>query len=537
MIISEIKVLTSSVQDIFGTITGVITLSSNSRSDKTIISTKWTTDILSGTANNLYPDTGGTFIPLIENQDLTLFFSWINIENIAVTLTVTDEEGKESTSSIWIANDMTYPNPDYWLFYGIKIDEVILPNGLVEFTPSPFVIDLLTSTDISDISTFDVFTFDKYNNGIDITNSSINPTTFQGIYTELFTFNTTKLTNTNFTGGYPIDLQSYVIPMFNPTILNAKDLILTNINDECSSISAYSEIKSYIDKLSGRTNNNTMSELRVELITNCCEKNTYSLAPHYNFDLSISGCTAVITPPTQATINGNLYDIYTYTLTIAGISNTVVSSITVSDISNTFVITNPTTMTITGLKYYIPVGLLPQYDAAFNIIVMNIAGHSYSFDYTVSGDSLLSCSDRLLDLDITYPELPCGIEIVENTDNTSLLFNSTAYGETSCSMEDTLTDGIYQVNLLYNNLNNERISNCIFIDCDTYCKVVKALSMECNPIIQILYDSLKYMDNCDILTCQNKCDTYETLVNYLKECDCTLFENNVVKKKGCGCNK
>ena len=43
------------------------------------------------------------------------------------------------------------------------------------------------------------------------------------------------------------------------------------------------------------------------------------------------------------------------------------------------------------------------------------------------------------------------------------------------------------------------------------------------------------MDNCDILTCQQKCDLYETLINYLKECDCTMFENNIIRTKGCGC--
>ncbi len=294
MIISEITLVNSYIVDLYSITTGVLTLKSTSRSNKNIVSEKWTTEIItsSGNPNILIPNTNGIFSPLIENQDLTITFSWEDIEEFIVTLTVTDDEGKESVTSVQIVNDNTYPDPTYWVMYGIKTNDAMLPNGIVEFIPEPYVIDLFTMTDITESNIGETYTFDKYNDTIDVTTSTLYPTTFQGSY-GTDSLKDAKL-SININGGeynQPNDLEAYLIVQFIPTN-GDRDLVLTSEN-ECKELVAYSETKDYLDKLVGRTPNDTMFNLKTDVTINCCNtaKFSFDLAPHYNFTVTSSDCT------------------------------------------------------------------------------------------------------------------------------------------------------------------------------------------------------------------------------------------------------
>lgn len=533
MITANIEIVRSSITNLGGTNVANLQLKSSSVSDKAIILEEWSTSLVSG-AVSFYPNTAGVYTAPERNNRISIDIVGSGLSVILVGLRVTDEDGKQSIaySGILASNINLYPNIlTSFIMSQLDLSNAILPNGLVEFQALYSDTNLITGAVSHVLPALHQYQFDITHDGV------YDQSSLSGAFT--YNYNTTNLYQAAFiVGDY-----SYVQPSFYAKIENPKDLIMSK--DECKTITAYSQTESYLDKVVGRTNNTSMTVLTAEVTRNCCEKVTYDLAPHYNFSATTEVCDTDDGDIPSLTIGGLAYWNYFTQVTISGIDLGIVQTLYYQLTDNVGLTLNTALNKLVFTIYY-PVPELitsPVIPVTRTVEITNTAGFKYILTLELTGVDvdILSCSGVLTDLTVEYPEIPCGIVLTENTNNTSITFDNRVY-DLLCDevpIADFI-DGVYEVTLTYNRLNTEKVSNCIVLLCESFCLVVKALANNCDPIIKILYDALTYADNCDqVITCKNKCDLYEQFVHYLEGCDCFVLTSNRVGKTkgGCNCSK
>ena len=532
MLIPKITYLDNTTGTINGQDIMTISLRESSQTNSVVTSFNWTANVISGpgTASLSNPTDKDVSLIIDNTQDIT----------VEVVLTVTDQNGFTAQTKVGI----TKSGGDVW-FTSVNVNAFVLPGALTEFTvtDAPAII---AGTPIVTVPAYATYNFDKENDTV-IDDTSTAPTTFSNIYTSAATASLNAL------GGIaPFEIFTQVA--FNPIIENPEDLNIS-ITDDCKSITVYSETEDYLSKLIGRGNldNSAMTKLDVTLTKNCCtsEAITVSLCPTY--DLGITQ-PASYTPTGQyfPDYYGNdptrSFELYTAEMTITGIDAAVISSITYTnrgDGTSTTVtsFTEPPQITVDVMiesEEPNPPGyalLDSQVDQTNTIEITTVTGCVYTITYTLSlNGPLVTVMDLTID-SIDYPELPCGVTINEEPFNTTLTIDSN-FGGDNCDAElETFADGIVQVTLNDSGISNESVTACLFVDCETYCLVVEALSNGCNPIIGVLYDALTYSANCPDITCQNLCDLYEIFAAYMDQCNCTVYQNNIVSSgNDCGCN-
>lgn len=528
MLISQIEYLNKTTGVINGQNIMTISLRESSQTNSTISSISWAFGVISGPGTASLSNATDKDVCLIIDNTLDI--------TVSITLTVSDNDGFTSQSRIRIIKSTADV-----IMQGLLVDSFILPDGLVEFTPIDNVV-IIDGSPVINSPAFTEYWFDKENDAVwDIQDNSGVIPTFSNIYTVLTNVKA-KIANTNALVFNEIS--------FKPIIENPRNLVIDSSND-CKILTAYSETKNYLPKLVNRGNldNSEMSCLQVTLTTNCCTANeiVYDLPPTYDLSLSQGVYT-----PSSILIDyfgtGINYYVNLAPITINGIDASLIDTIQYTNrgevsplysISNTNVFNlevlietddpNPPGYPITGSE-------VPQTN---RIIITTKKGFVYEIEYLLDNPyGGVPLQMTLSIISITYPEYPCGITIVNEPSNTVLIVDSHAFNLNDCDNEIiALPDGIYQITLNDSGISNETISNCLFVDCETYCLIIKALANNCSSTIGILYDALSYSKNCDNVSCQNLCDLYETLMNFLEDCDCTIFQNNIVNpSSNCGCS-
>jgi hypothetical protein len=522
MLISQITYIDKTTGTINGQSIMTISLKDTSESNGSIVSRVWAYGVISGP--------GTATISNSSDSDVCLIID--NILDIAVdiTLTVTDSDGFICQTKIQIIKLGINV-----AFYGMNVDAFILPGRLVEFTPIDNV-QAISGAPIFTIPAYSEYWFDKENDGIwDVQDSTGSIPTFNHIYgTSNYK---AKIANLN--------ASVYTEVGFN-TITSGKELVVTSLNN-CTQLSAYSETEDYLSRLLNRGNldNSDMEYLEVTITTNCCrsEATICRIYPLYN--ISISQGTYTNTGINVAAIDWPLscadnYRIFTVPITISGIDVSNIASIQYTNRGITGFTTVTGTLTVTVevmMEGYGPGAICgAQVSQTNTIILTTTQGLVYTIIYTLSEDGGIVSMNLTID-SITTPttdELnPCTLTITEEPSNTVLYLTPENIG-----LVDVFPDGIYQVTINDSGISNETVSGCTFVNCETYCLVIKALANECPTAISILYEALVYSVNCDNVSCQNLCDLYEMLRSLIDECDCTILSNSQPTiSSNCGCNK
>lgn len=527
MIIARITPLIATVNQVVTDYVATITFDSVSSSSNVVINSyEWNT-LLSSGSGFLNPNTNGTSLPAIQTPTLSLSFNFLTVSKIILRLTVTDSENKQSIQTAVITHNSNTLNPEIY-FRTIEVNPILLPQGLTEFRTTVVNKELISDSFITNV--FTTLHFDREYDGIINQTGAIN-TVFSSTYQEECNFNTTYISGT---GGSITSNEVFNTVMFNLVIQNAQDLVI-QLSNECKIVDLYSQTKSYIDQLTGRTANNSMRYLEITAMVNCCksEKIVHKLAPKYTFEITPSQC--VDTGQVFVDPLGNEYEVHTMTITITGINSGYVGSVAYDGIMNP----NTNKLELQLLTFYVPIAPAPDNAQPHVITITTIDNFVYTIniDYqTIIG----LCEKTPVITSVEYPEYPCGLITLNSINETRIILNSHFFNYSECDTNIIpLPDGIYYFQLNNSGLSNQTISNCKFFNCQTYCMVVKAIANKCNLFIKPLYDALVYADNCDIVTCEEKCYMYEILRGYLSECDCLIYENeNKLPdlNTGCGCN-
>jgi hypothetical protein len=533
MLIPKITYLNKTTGTINGQDIMTISLRDDSQTNGDISTISWAFAVLIGPGTaSLSNSTDKDVSLIIDNtQDIT----------VVVTLTVTDSDGFTAQSRIAIIKSGANVS-----FLGHTIDSFVLPNSLTEFTISDDI-QIINGTPVITSPAYGQYDFDKENNLV-IDDTSAVPTTFSNTYT------TNGVTARLSVQGGLAPFILFTEIAFDPVIENPKELVILKA-DDCTTLTVYSETEDYLPKLVGRgdLDNSSMTKLDVTLTRNCCtaEATILTLCPTY--DLAITQTDPYVATGTYLADylgTGIDYEIYEATMTLTGIDAAVISSITYTnrgDTTSTTVtsFTEPPQITVqviietTGLG-----GSLTgvELDQTNTIEITTTTGCIYTITYTLSlAGNIEGGGFTVMNLtldSIDYPELPCGVTITNEPYNTTLTVNSAAFGYTNCDTDvEPLPDGVYTITLNDSGLSNETVTNCVFVDCETYCLVINALANDCPASIGILYDALTYQGNCyDYVSCQNLCDLYEMFLSQLELCDCSNYVNNVVRASSdCGC--
>ena len=542
MIIAKIKTFLSDVVLHNGNLVAKILLSGeDSKSDKTITTYSWSTQIITG-SGTMSPDTYASSIISVESEHLALTFDYDTIEKVKVTLTVKDEDNKVSIQSGILVTHGSTGTP-FVTFHTIDMYPTILPAGNVEFRYSPREVDVTTNNDVylPGQSSYGIYYIDYVVDGpIVMNDNSIDLNhVFKHKYNEECDFNITRIA----AAGLDRTIENNFIQVsFNPVITNAKELIINSV-DDCKYLHVYSQTEDYIDKFVGRVDNANMRYLRFHTNVNCCENGglNYLLAPRYNFDLTYTNCQDTgeeyIDP-----LTGFTYSTYQFDITVTGINVNYISSISIVTSLDTQVYTYTSSLQLPAVHYIInPSNVNPHIPTTGTITITTIDNFVYTLGFSVAYTGASSCYGMPYITAVEYPALPDGMTYTELTTHTQLELNSVFYQYSLLSSPLLpLFDGIYVIELNDSNISNETISNCIFVNCQTYCLVVKALTNECDIKIKVLYDALVSADLCEQVTCENKCYLYEILRNLLSECDCLIYELEhqlPALDTGCGCSK
>jgi len=456
----------------------------------------------------------------------------LSIEDIAhrtrVTMTITDSNNNVVQTSCLVIND-GLGNISIIM---IGIEPVILPSGLIAYELTENEELVLGATIYGTSPFFTTYQLDYTNNGVyDVSQGDLDTiyNTFTGTSTII-----SKLSITDIVNVIPIN-QLFTQVAFEPVKENLIELSVTG-NEDCTLLTVYSETVNYVEKLIARgdVDNSEMEFLGLTIDQNCCNNQLeFQLAPRYQFTLTEVPASAVATP-TSITLSGFDYDVYHSDILIGGIDMDIVESITYTKgyNSNTTTFTS-STLTLENVEYLIedPIGGgSPVIVENKTITITTNAGFVYIINYTITPAFTIPTSIDIEITSVTYPDFPDGISIVENSDNTSITISPEIYDL------DTFYDGVYTITMSDSDISNSFVTGCTFVDCETYCLIIKALANNCNPFIKILYDALKNFNNCFNIPCKNICELYAYLESLLDECDCTIYHNNVKSKnKRCGC--
>jgi hypothetical protein len=447
---------------------------------------------------------------------------------IRVFLTVTDNLGRTASSNLFIYDD----GAGNLSITSMLVDTYVLPNGLTVFVPGELQIPITGIVFLP--GGFDTYEMDYTNDGI--YDDSITEGNFEHQYTTTDTV-TARLSMTApgfFAGALYID------STFDPVIEEPRDIIIEK-NDDCTLLTVSSESTDYIEKLIGRAgiDNSSMKYLGLTLEQNCCNNlQELRLAPTYNFSISEVPFTKQATIEV-VNINGFDYRVYTVSVQVDGLDSACIESVAYTAGYNS----DPTLTPLMGIGSPLMVnvqflveeplvlGLTPVIVENNQIVITTTEGFEYTINYTLTPDYVPLVPITLAVTSVDYPAYPDGISIVENVNNTVIQISPDLYEW------DAFVDGVYQATLNDSGISNTQITGCTFVDCETYCLIIKALANGCNPLIQVLYDALVNFENCRNIPCTNLCDLYAYLETLLDECDCAIYQNNIISKKnGCGCN-
>jgi hypothetical protein len=446
--------------------------------------------------------------------------------------------GRTANTQSYIIKDIL----DNVNFIGLNVSAVVASDGLVNFTPSDNVSNIIGTPILNVSPAFTTYDIDFDNDTI-YDSSNNDASTFSNTYSTLTsvisgnnkkaTLSLTESTNSLILGDI------YTEVSFEAVNTLPQDVIINNIN--CNTLEAYSPSVNYLNKLVGYggIDNSDMSTLEVTIDQNCCNVQTvFNLYPSYNFELTnLNSCTATVN---QLTVGGFLYDIYTMPLQITGIDSSLVKNVkfTKGANSNTTLVDNGTSLTIVPeylLDNPFPSGH-PLIVENKQIIITTTKDYVYIINFTITPDNVLAtCTGESL-TSIVYPDYPEGILVKQDALRATYIEISSDIYSYVVNNESLFFDGIYTISLSENAQSSTTVSGCKFIDCQTNCLILKALVNDCDPVISILYDALLQINNCSGISCNNLCDTYAYLESLLNECDCSILQNNSISSSSdCGC--
>lgn len=255
--------------------------------------------------------------------------------------------------------------------------------------------------------------------------------------------------------------------------------------------------------------NGDLFNTQVSIFFDCNQVATLTLPNQYVLDSIVGNdCTPVI--------GGQQF-----TLTIGGITNAQVNTTTITDTSVGIVSITPinkvsfTVLADTNLANYI------EFD------ILDTLGNTYSIRIDLSIYDINPCdfADTLTIL--TYPELPCGLEIDTLTLN---IYNE--YFRADCNFPcDTdcrkYCDGIYTIQI-------EDELSCIFVNCSTKCNVVDYFLCNSGDSMVLLEaltvgSELTSVGSTDCVTCDQLCEVFRKIQKLLGHTSKNILED-------CGCN-
>lgn len=422
-------------------------------------------------------------------------------------------------------------------YVGVDIDVFILPENNVQFDVQEYTASI--------VGTYPGISYTTYN--FDATNDTVIDSTASAEVVFSHTYNADSTAKINVvTSVGNIDT---TIGVQTLTISSLSELIV-NSESECTELEIWSQTANYVEKLVARgdVDNSEMEYLGVTITMNCCESEAkeFKLAPLYQFSLNNTTCEEDELSP--VTVNGYSYLLYNTNMVLSGIDPSVIAELRFDggnrNTPGTLVVNTNSPVTEFTVQYLMPneIPVPPVVTEDYTIVITTTAGFEYTINYRITPNFLSapgSCAIGIEINNVTYPENPCYVTVVEDLDRTYLNIDSQLYY--GCLENDeeleAMSDGIYTVEVNDSGISNEFVTGCEFVNCDTYCLVLKALANECDPVIQIIYDALVGAKDCDVISCQNYCDLYEMLLALLEECDCVSYTNNKVSKQPCGCNK
>lgn len=497
---------------------------------KTIVTRTWSYTILSGSVIAVL---GGS----LTDEEFTIGLDATLAVTARIELSVTDSDGRIAKTSMLVIDD----GGGNINIIDLKLDSFVLPTGIVVFTP------VETQTTAAGVALYGSSPFfSTYD--IDYTNNAVfddsNPTgaNFENQYATTGNINA-LLSMTDLINGFILN-DLYTEVSFEAVIENPLDIIITT-NSTCTLLEVSSQSTNLVELLVGRAglDNSDMEYLSLKLDQNCCNAILdIKLAPQYNFSFSIVPLTTTISIPPPITIGGFDYLIYEFSLELGGLNldPSLITSVEYTAggnsspvLSTLTTITNPIVLPQiqTMVPAILPDPVSPEIVENNKVIITTSNGYIYTIDYTITPSYLAIATFTIVVTTTIYPIFPTGITVVENVNNTVIQIDPSVFSST------VFVDGIYQVTLNNSGISNTAITGCTFVDCETYCLIIKALANGCNPIIQILYDALVQFNLCTNIPCTNVCDLFVYLESLLNECDCSIFQNNIISKNNrCGCN-
>jgi hypothetical protein len=298
--------------------------------------------------------------------------------------------------------------------------------------------------------------------------------------------------------------------------------MILETNTTCDIITVTSE-NGYIDDIVAATGNECCHVL--ELGNNCCRPNLLlPIRSLYNFNIGVLGC---FSPNNDLDPPGT--DV---SLGVQGINFNCIQTLIHPGINNEGTITtnNPISSIFTFTYNEIPVSGV--FDLQVTVITCD--GLEYVIDFTYDPTDIFEPCGVITSVNTTYPELPTGVNIVPSV-GPSPSANVIELDPSVFGMTDVFTDGIYYVGISQTDINSMVAAedNSTFVNCQTTCRVIDYLSNNLCSNIYLLFDALRYSDNCDTITYEQKCDMWYVIgkeLGYFTNSPCAETTN-------CGCNK
>lgn len=507
------------------TLKDISVVTSTSAIVNTIVSRVWSATTISGTPNLMLSESAGA--------EKSIGVASTAAYTVRINLSVVDSDGRSAISSALIINDGIGNLNVITLYPDVKVKT----GNLVLFTP----VDALSIVSgVSLFSTTPLFTtynIDYTNDGV-FDESNTDKGTFNNTYPVTINNNTliASLSMTDTPNGIPVDRLFSQIS-FEPTTTEDSDVIVL-AGATCETLDVSSESSNMIDKLVGRfdLDNSSMDYLEVSVDINCCNNDSvFKLHPNYTFSLA-PDATSYFATVEVVNVGGNNYNVYTVDLDLTGIDLSLIDTIAYTPNRNS----DPTVVTVTNTNI-LPIEFLMEspLGSHFPVIVENktmtlttLSGYIYTVPFTVTPDHSTGFVTIVMGTHV-YPSYPDTISVVQTVNTTSVQLVPTSL----VSGSTTFYDGVYTVTLNDSGISNTSISGCEFMDCETYCLVVKALANGCSPMVKIIYDALINFSSCPTISCLQICELYALLESLLDECDCSVYQTNtIITTSGCGCS-
>jgi hypothetical protein len=494
-------------------------------STDTITAETWSTLIISGTPVLLQSESTG--------KEFTIGFEVGSIYTVAVRLTITDSDNRQIRTTALVVSNGVDIN-----VLTLGLNPNVMAEGIVNYElEESFVVvagaNILTSytNHYLDLTANGAYDYSQ------TTNTDI---------THTFTSSdrvTTRYTVDNTAVGIAVNTL-YVETTYTPVVTVGREVIVTSATD-CTYLDTYTFASNVVEKLIGRAgvDNSEMNYLELVANQNCCNtSSTIRLHPTYTFTLTPDAATYLATTTTTV-VGGITYNVYTVTLDIGGIAASILSTVTNTNGNNSDTaitsISSFATASVADVEFLVSATLTDPVIVETNqMVITTSGGFSYTVDYTMTPD-FATGTVTISITNTTYPSYPSGISVIENANSTTIRIESTAvFGSgTTIVNNNVMPDGIYNITYNDSGLSSTNLTGCAFVNCNTYCRVIKALANQCDPVIKIYYDALVNYSQCTTLTCESVCQLYSLLDSKLDECDCSIYQTNtIVATKNCGCS-